>query len=301
MTDLHVVTVGIDGSESSAQTLAWAANEAARRHAQLRVVHAFTYPVYGGGLGGAMSPSADELAAIRNHHKQLTEAQVLPVQKLYPQLEIETRVVDVGAVRAITESAQDSDLVVVGSRGVGTVGALFLGSVAHGVLHHAPCPVALIPTSDQPTAVLPAELQRVVVGTDGSPESCAAVRWACDEARRRNVDLTLVHVWDYPYVGPRTGTVEPAELMELDAAEMLARVAREIDGSAERPAHIHAKLRCGSPAGELAQEAGEQDLLVVGGRGRGAIRSALLGSTSASAVNHARGPVVVVPAPKSSR
>ena len=47
-------------------------------------------------------------------------------------------------VGVICEASAAADLVVVGSRGLGRFGSAMLGSVSHGVLHHARCPVAVV-------------------------------------------------------------------------------------------------------------------------------------------------------------
>ncbi len=292
MTNQRIVTVGLDGSTSSSNALAWAAREAAKSGAAICAVHAYSLPVYGDGLGIGVGLTSVELDALHGDHEQMVENQLAPVRAAFPKLEITTRIEIGAAVPAITDAAEGAQLVVVGSRGSGSWSALLLGSVAHGVAHRARCPVALIPDgepSPQP--------ERVIVGTDGSPAAAAAIDWARREACLWGVELTVVHVWDYPYVGPRTGTVEPVELMELDAAKVLAHDVQVANESPRQPHRVHAKLLRGSPAEELAAEAGLADLLVVAARGRGAWRSAVLGSTSSSVIHRAHCPVVIVHAP----
>jgi nucleotide-binding universal stress UspA family protein len=57
-----------------------------------------------------------------------------------------------GAAHAVLQSAEDADLVVIGSRGLGAFQRLLLGSVATQIVHHAPCPVAVIPHLHSPDA-----------------------------------------------------------------------------------------------------------------------------------------------------
>ena len=67
----------------------------------------------------------------------------------FPDVKVDIRVVHEHAVPALTAAGALARLLVVGSRGRGAVGALFLGSVSHGVLHHARGPVAVV--HGQPT------------------------------------------------------------------------------------------------------------------------------------------------------
>ena len=62
----------------------------------------------------------------------------------YPQVTVRRSVVRDGAARALVDASRGAQLVVVGSRGRGDAAGLFLGSVSHGVLHAAHCPVAIV-------------------------------------------------------------------------------------------------------------------------------------------------------------
>jgi nucleotide-binding universal stress UspA family protein len=135
----------------------------------------------------------------------------------------------------------------------------------------------------------------IVVGIDGSEASRDALRWAHEEAGLRGATLRVVHVWVYPYLGPRTGVHEPRELMEGDATKLLADELERFH--AEAPASsvtIETRLLEGSAADGLVAESRDADLVVVGTRGRGGFSSLLLGSVSAEVAHHARCPVVLV-------
>jgi nucleotide-binding universal stress UspA family protein len=135
----------------------------------------------------------------------------------------------------------------------------------------------------------------IVVGIDGSEASRDALRWAYDEARMRNAALRVVHVWVYPYLGPRTGVHEPRELMEGDAATLLAGELEEFRAEVpDNEVPIETRLLEGSAADGLVAESRDADLVVVGTRGRGGFSSLLLGSVSAEVAHHARCPVVLV-------
>ena len=135
----------------------------------------------------------------------------------------------------------------------------------------------------------------IVVGIDGSDASRDALRWAHEEAQLRGATLRVVHIWVYPYLGPRTGVHEPRELMEGDATRLLVdeleRFRAEVP---DRGVPVETRLLEGSPADGLVAESRDADLVVVGTRGRGGFSSLLLGSVSAEVAHHARCPVVLV-------
>lgn len=136
----------------------------------------------------------------------------------------------------------------------------------------------------------------IVCGIDGSRESRAGLRVAARLSDRLGLRLVVAHVSQGAVFAPPYGTtpiVERATEEDLRTAEeLLARVASEEDvASAERRA-LH-----GVPAECLADLADEKRaaFIVVGSRGRGAFRGALLGSVSQDLLGIARCPLLVVP------
>jgi nucleotide-binding universal stress UspA family protein len=73
----------------------------------------------------------------------------------------------------------------------------------------------------------------------------------------------------------------------VDTTERLGR-------SCALPVLIETRLLQGTAAAALIEESASADLLVVGARGRGALKAALLGSTSNHAIHHAHCPVVII-------
>jgi nucleotide-binding universal stress UspA family protein len=82
--------------------------------------------------------------------------------------------------------------------------------------------------------------------------------------------------------------------MEQDATKVLNAVLKELEHNGQTPSHVSTRLVFSSPAGALIALSTDSDLLVVGARGRGAIRSALLGSTSSYAIHYARCPIAII-------
>lgn len=139
--------------------------------------------------------------------------------------------------------------------------------------------------------------QRIVVGVDGSEESLEALRWAIDEANRRDATVDAVLAWDYPMVtgGPLGFGVLPGEPLEYEeAAEAtLAHALAEVCEDDSSPPVMHVLTR-GDAAQALITRADGADLLVVGSRGRGGFAGLLLGSVSQKVAHHCPCPTVVV-------
>jgi nucleotide-binding universal stress UspA family protein len=82
--------------------------------------------------------------------------------------------------------------------------------------------------------------------------------------------------------------------MKLEAEDVLTKAAALLDTPDESPVLVETKLVEGPSAIALIAESENADLLVVGARGRGPVRAALLGSTSSYAIHHSQCPVAVI-------
>jgi nucleotide-binding universal stress UspA family protein len=140
----------------------------------------------------------------------------------------------------------------------------------------------------------------IVIGIDGSDVAKEALRYGLHEASIRGTRVRVVHAWmptrAMPAAGP--GAVAPIDIRPYhDAAEELLRTTVEAVAGHEAATRIECVL-CESPAGAaLIDNAHDAELIVVGRRGLGAVKSLVLGSVSGYVVQHATCPVLVVPAP----
>jgi len=156
------------------------------------------------------------------------------------------------------------------------------------------------PGNDHPTGT---RAQRWVVGVDGSPGARAALVWALFAAAQADVTLELVSSYpvDFYWADPYLVDERRLEEIRQDTAERvrsaLAEARRDptvaaVDGASEVTAEV--VVGAGAAAEHLVAEARDARLLVVGSRGRGGVRSTLLGSVALHCVAHAPCPVVVV-------
>ncbi len=196
---------------------------------------------------------------------------------------------------ALLEASAGADLLVVGARGLGGFRGLLLGSVGQQCLHHATCPVAIVRSADAEPA-RGTEVERIVVGIDGSDSSRRALRWALDEARPRQAVVEVVHAWHVPYtIGfPFSAVSFDPQEFEDAARDLLDSVVDEAVGS-ELSQPVEKILAAGEPTSALLENAKGADLLVVGSRGLGGFGQLLLGSVSHQLATHAPCTVVVVP------
>jgi nucleotide-binding universal stress UspA family protein len=139
------IVVGVDGSAGAQRALHWALAEARLRAATVEVVHAWKVPVVGGMYAYSMEPSQAEERARAVVAAALRDEDTSGVP-------VETTLVSGGAAEVVLREADDADLVVLGSRGLGGFRRLLLGSVGQQVAHHVSCPIVVVPHHWLPAA-----------------------------------------------------------------------------------------------------------------------------------------------------
>jgi nucleotide-binding universal stress UspA family protein len=145
-TSANRVVVGVDGSESSVKALHWALDEARRRGAALTAVHVWTPPFIGPDLVPSAAYDTDEND---RRGREVLESALAAADTSGLAAPVEPVVVSGGASTALVDAADGADLLVVGSRGHGGFAGLLLGSVSHHAVHHAACPVVVVPHGRQ--------------------------------------------------------------------------------------------------------------------------------------------------------
>ena len=281
-----VVVAGVDGSDHGREALRFALSEAALRGARVTAVRAWSIPpltTTGVGIMPAYQVVRDGLA--EGTAAELAQS----VEEASSEASVEVEVVQGDAAGALVERSEGAALVVVGSRGRGSVAGPLLGSVSQGVLHHAQCPVAVVHKAERALG------SRVVVGVDGSPGASGAIQWAFAEAKLRSVPVHAVSAYEEPWTLAAAG-FSSAEIA-LEYRNALAgdagRVVEEVRAAAPEGVEVTGEVVLASAGRALVDIAGD-DLLVVGSRGRGGFKSLLLGSVSLHCAANARGVAVVV-------
>jgi len=280
------IVVGVDGSESALEAVAWAAKAAERQGESLSILGA--YETQGALYAPALVIPQDVVDIIRQEaHDSVDKAAAL-VRDIAPGVDVKTKVAEGRAGTLLVEESHHASMIVVGSRGLGGVKGLFLGSVGVDVAAHATCPVLVYagPSGTGP----------VVVGLDGSELSEGAVAAAFEQASLLKTDLLVVHTWTDLASDALYGYgLEPDQLQELsdDAHEV---VAERIAGfGADYPdVEVKRVIVPDGPVHQLLEHAKDAQLLVVGSRGRGGFKGLLLGSTSQAILHRAHCPVLVV-------
>jgi nucleotide-binding universal stress UspA family protein len=141
-----MIVCGVDKSTTAKEALRFALHEATLRGTRLRVVHAWSMAPVVEMTGPGMIPVYDPTAVREAARKALDE--IVADVAGERAADIECVLVEGPAGEAIIERAHDAELIVVGSRGFGSVKGFVVGSVSQHVLHDARCPVAVVPRYD---------------------------------------------------------------------------------------------------------------------------------------------------------
>jgi nucleotide-binding universal stress UspA family protein len=186
-------------------------------------------------------------------------------------------------------------MIVLGSNRDGPVGRVLAGSTARRLAHGAPCPVAVAPHAWRP---LPWDAPLTFgVGLSDTPESRDALALAVRLAQPAHARLKVVTVVHVPppahpmfaatSVGYTQWRRERAEYARAAATEAIDALRPQ-----DEPEVVVVE---GEPVEQLTDVSRELDILVVGSRGYGPVRSVLLGGVSAPLIERAACPVVIVP------
>jgi nucleotide-binding universal stress UspA family protein len=268
-----LVIVGVDGSEESLRAVEWAALEARRHGSSLRIVSA---PAELPRMHAYQASPAEIAAALRGISARTLDAAVIRSEEVAPGLPIETGLLSGPAAVAVADCGSGASMLVVGARGAGGFAAMMLGSVSRYVAAWTPCPVVVV--REETTAVH----REIAVGIRDPEDGTGTLAFAFEEAALRGADLVAVHTWYWLPAAP-SAAGPAAALRPPDPGQISAEAGR------------HQDVIRGHPARVLASYSARADLVVIGRRGHTARPGPGIGSIQHAVLDHAHGPVAVVP------
>jgi cation-transporting ATPase F len=281
------VVVAVVLGERNEPALRWAAGEAARRGAPVRIFTAYGFDDV--AAGGSFPPPTEWMAMKKIAANELLRESADVVSDETPSVDITTDTVSVGPVKALLDISQQARMIVLGEPN-SAVEALLEGSVSISLASRAHCPVVVVrgAVHDGP----------VVVGIDGSPTSESALAHAFEEASFAHAPLVALHTW---HDGDSEGLFSEARMyFEWEPVEKAERrlLAERLAGWTEKypDVRVDRVIVQDKPRHNLLERSTRARLVVVGSRGRGGFSGLLLGSTSQAVLHHAHCPVMVVPA-----
>ncbi|MGW3498537.1 universal stress protein [Streptomyces sp. NPDC001020] len=305
---VRYVTAGVDESDESLAAAHWAAREALRRGGTLRLMHAWTPQPN-------RVPSAPADATRRDLAEEILQRAVRSVRVARPGLPTEELLPAESAVTALVAAAEESEVLVLGSRGLGPITGFVVGSVSQRVVARSPGPVVLVRAGETSAdehlpalnGVSPHEIPEipyrdVVLGLDVRHPADEPIGFAFDSARRRGAALHVIHAFS---AGPthaaagRSGTApEPRPLAEPEplAEKEHALVAMLRPWREKFPdVPVAETVIEGRPATELVRASAGACLVVVGRRTGEVHLGTHIGSVVHALLHHAGCPVAVVP------
>jgi nucleotide-binding universal stress UspA family protein len=181
----------------------------------------------------------------------------------------------------------DASMIVVGTRGLGLLSGLLLGSISRYLLFNTRRPLVVVPSTSTPT---PPELTRVLVGLDRSAVAQRVASWAARFCAHLGVPATIVRCAD-------PGCERPPGLVEEIDDNAKADTEKVLSSFRDLGVEYHVVVAHCDPRVALLEAAASEhaDLIVVGRRGEG--RFSGLGGTASYLVRHSPIPLAVIPDP----
>ncbi|MFJ7068586.1 universal stress protein [Streptomyces sp. NPDC101115] len=274
------IVVGLDGTEQAEAAAEWAAEEARLRGTGVHLVYA-KEPV-----SSTARASEDEWA------EDMVARAAARLRERRPGLSVTTRLLSAGPVPGLVAAAEEGELLVLGSRALGSVAGYLLGSVGLSVAGAVERPVVLVRAGSGAGA----PSGPVVVGTDVRQPVDDVLGFAFEEAGRRGSELHVVYAEQlsvFAGLGPAmVPDIRPAVAPEIERSleELLEPWRAKHPGVAAT-----ARVVVGSAGVELVEAARDAALVVIGRRTRNSVLGARIGSVAHAVLHHSPVPVALVP------
>ncbi|WP_410539573.1 universal stress protein [Streptomyces sp. KL2] len=293
---VRTVTVGVDGSAESLAAADWAAREAVRRGVPLHLVHVREPDPF-------TPPDSFADPGTRQHWAQRIPREAAnDLARRHPGLEITTDQLTGRPPEVLTAVAEQAEVLVVGTRGLGPVAGFLIGSVGLATVARVKCPVVLVragtPEEGGPEGAGPSNGSRdVVMGLELYRPADELIEFGFEAAARRGAALRVVHGWNPPLVyGIDPIAVDPR--LATDLAEESARALNEaLRHWREKYPDVEVKAQAvvGRAARHLTEASEDASLVVVGRRDRRSPIGFHIGPVAHAVMHHSKAPVAVVP------
>lgn len=293
MTQEDIVVVAVDGSDASNNAVRWAANTAMKRGIPLRLASSYTMPQFLYAEG--MVPPQELFDDLQRETLDKIEAARDVAHEVAPDIKIGHTIAEGSPIDMLLEMSKDVTMIVMGSRGLGGLSGMVLGSVSAAVVSHAECPVVVV-REDNPVNET-TKYGPIVVGVDGSEVSQRATEVAFAEADARGAELLAVHTWmDMQVQASMAGLAAAQEQWEMVEREQTDMLTERLAPLVEKYPNVQVKkiISRDRPVRTLVEQSEGAQLLVTGSHGRGGFRGMLLGSTSRALLQSAPCPMMVV-------
>lgn len=270
----HPVVVGVLDTVTSTSAVAWAAAEAAALQTSLTVLHAWSWP----GLAPWHIKLDDVIVAdvSRGSDALLDDCERVALDHGAPEVTVES--VEGGRIEALVTAAADAAVLVVGSRHLGLIGRLLLGSTGSALAARATCPIVI---ADQ---ARPSGAGTVVIGIDPSHDDGRLLEYGFAYAQRHHLAVKVVTCWH------RALTAAAPHEVHVRFSEY---VSRWRDDYPDVPVTL--SVRTDATHDVLVAESANAELLVIGRRSDHAHLPLVFGAVSQAIVRDARCSVAIVP------
>jgi nucleotide-binding universal stress UspA family protein len=297
---VRTVVAGLDGSPESRAAVEWAAREAQLRGLPLKIVHVWE-PV--------PDPMAQAplLGAETQQHwtERIPREAAEGVRLRHLGLEVSVEQSTGRPADVLAKTAEDAELLVLGSRGLSGIGGFLIGSVGLATVAHTERPVVLVRAGEQaadehvpdPVGIPSAATayRPVVLGLDPTAPDDSVIEFAFDAAARRSTALWVLYGWNLPPYYTYALAADPGYHDEIVRQQSEALAAALRPWRQKYPdVEVVEESRAGSAANHLTDVSRDASLLVVGRRVRRGPVGFHTGPVTHAVLHHAAAPVAVV-------
>ena len=289
------ILVAVDGSEYSQNALLMAA-KLPFKDPQFQIIHVISPISY--DPNSVIKESIQDIkkfnAELESQSNILLNNSLKIMQDRDRPASIETLIGHPAEV--ILKKSEESDLIIMGARGLNPVASFFLGSVSDSIINQAKCPVLLNRSASEASFDTPS----ILVGYDDTPSSRDACHFLknFDPSKVNKVDLVCAVQLNFYYgMSHSLAALEQWPSQKKSLEESMVATSRNIESfSKDFKVNTDVIYDAYSAADDLIEyaEKHHNDIIMVGSKGKSMIDRVFLGSTSTRLASHANGAVLIV-------